>query len=229
MQARFPNFSLDNQAALCRNGKSLFPRPLPIVVKFRKPMKSTDLPILPFASKKKWSDWLAKGHDKSTGVWLKIAKKDSQIPSVTYDEALDVALCYGWIDGQKKGYDDKYWLQKFTPRGPKSIWSKINTEKAERLIANAEMKPPGLKVIELAKQDGRWDAAYASQKNVTVPEDFQAELDKNKKALAFFATLNSVNRYAILFRIHNAKKPETRAKRIQQFVEMLERSEKIHP
>ena len=192
-------------------------------------MKSTDLPILPFASKKKWSDWLAKGHDKSAGVWLKLAKKDSDIPSVTYEEALDIALCYGWIDGQKKGFDDKYWLQKFTPRGPRSIWSKINTEKVERLIARGKMKPAGLKAIELAKQDGRWDAAYASQKNVTVPEDFQAELDKNKKALAFFATLNSVNRYAILFRIHNAKKPETRAKRIQQFVEMLERSEKIYP
>jgi len=192
-------------------------------------MKSTDLPSLPFASKKKWADWLAKQHDKSAGVWLKIAKKDSEIPSVTYDEALDVALCYGWIDGQKKGLDDKYWLQKFTPRGPKSIWSKINTEKAERLIARGEMKPAGLKVIELAKQDGRWDAAYASQKNISVPEDFQAALDNNKKALAFFATLNSVNRYAILFRIQTAKKPETRAKRIQQFVEMLERNEKIYP
>ena len=192
-------------------------------------MKSTDLPSLPFASKKKWADWLAKQHDKSAGVWLKIAKKDSEIPSVTYDEALDVALCYGWIDGQKKGFDDKYWLQKFTPRGSKSIWSKINTEKVERLIARGEMKPAGLKVIELAKQDGRWEAAYASQKNISVPEDFQAALDNNNKAKAFFTTLNSVNRYAILFRIHNVKKPETRVKRIQQFVEMLERNEKIYP
>jgi len=192
-------------------------------------MKPTDLPTLPFASKKKWADWLAKQHDKSAGVWLKIAKKDSEIPSVTYDEALDVALCYGWIDGQKKAFDDKYWLQKFTPRGPKSIWSKINTEKVERLIASGEMKPAGLKAIELAKQDGRWDAAYASQKNISVPEDFQAALDDNKKAKAFFTTLNSVNRYAILFRIHNVKKPETRVQRIQQFVEMLERNEKIYP
>jgi len=192
-------------------------------------MKSTDLPSLPFASKKKWADWLAKQHDKSAGVWLKIAKKDSEIPSVTYDEALDVALCYGWIDGQKKGFDDKYWLQKFTPRGSKSIWSKINTEKVERLIASGEMKPAGLKAIELAKQDGRWDAAYASQKNISVPEDFQAALDNNDKAKAFFVTLNSVNRYAILFRIHNVKKPETRVKRIQEFVEMLERNEKIYP
>jgi uncharacterized protein YdeI (YjbR/CyaY-like superfamily) len=182
----------------------------------------------PFSNKKKWADWLAKQHDKSAGVWVKLAKKDSGIPSVTYDEALDVALCYGWIDGQKKGFDDKYWLQKFTPRGPKSIWSKINTEKAERLIASGEMKPGGLKAIEAAKQDGRWEAAYASQKNISIAEDFQAALNKNKKAKDFFATLNSVNRYAILFRIETAKKAETRAKRIQQFVEMLERNEKLY-
>ncbi|HEU0294007.1 MAG TPA: YdeI/OmpD-associated family protein [Anaerolineales bacterium] len=191
-------------------------------------MKSTDLPILPFANKKKWADWLAKGHDKSSGVWLKLGKKDSGIASITYEEALDVALCYGWIDGQKKGFDEKYWLQKFTPRGPKSIWSKINTEKAERLIKSGEMKPAGLKAVEAAKQDGRWDAAYASQKNVAIPDDFQAALDTNKKAKAFFATLNSVNRYAILFRIQTAKKAETRAKRIQQFIEMLEKNEKIY-
>jgi uncharacterized protein YdeI (YjbR/CyaY-like superfamily) len=197
--------------------------------KILKAMKPTDLPILPFENKKKWTDWLAKQHDKSAGVWLKLAKKNSGIASITYEEALDVALCYGWIDGQKGGFDDKYWLQKFTPRGPKSIWSKINTEKAERLIASGEMMSAGLKAIEAAKQDGRWEAAYVSQKNASVPEDFQAALDKNKKAKAFFATLNSVNRYAILFRIQTAKKPETRAKRIQQFVEMLERNEKLYP
>ena len=191
-------------------------------------MKSKDLPILPFASKKKWADWLAKQHDKSAGVWLKLAKKDSGIASVTYDEALDVALCYGWIDGQKNGFDEQYWLQKFTPRGAKSIWSKINTMKAEKLIASGEMRHAGLKAIELAKQDGRWDAAYESQKNISIPDDFQSVLDKNKKAKAFFATLNSVNRYAILFRIHNAKKAETRVKRIQQFIEMLEKKEKIY-
>src|ERR1041384_3779805 len=169
--------------------------------------KSAELPILPFANKKKWTDWLAKQHDKSAGVWLKIAKKDMGIPSVTYEESLDVALCYGWIDGQKKGFDNEYWLQKFTPRGPKSIWSKINTEKAERLIASGEMKTAGPKAIALAKQDGRWEAAYASQRNVSVPDDFQAALDRNKKAKAFFTTLNSANRYAILFRIYNTKKP----------------------
>jgi uncharacterized protein YdeI (YjbR/CyaY-like superfamily) len=191
-------------------------------------MKSTDLPVLSFESKKKWAAWLTKQHDRSAGVWLKLAKKDSELSSVTYEEALDVALCYGWVDGQKKGFNDKYWLQKFTPRGPKSIWSKINTEKAERLIASGDMKPAGLRVIEAAKQDGRWEAAYASQKNISVPEDFQTALDKSKKAKEFFTALNSVNRYAILFRIHNAKRSKTRAKRIQQFVEMLERGEKIY-
>lgn len=188
--------------------------------------KAAELPILPFESKKKWANWLARQHDKSSGVWLKLAKKDSGISSITYEEALDVALCYGWIDGQKKGFDERYWLQKFTPRGRKSIWSKINTEKAERLIASGEMKPAGLKAIEAAKQDGRWAAAYASQKNISVPEDFQAALNENKEAKAFFGTLNSVNRYAVLFRIHNSKKAETRARRIHQFVEMLERGDK---
>ena len=191
-------------------------------------MKPTDLPILPFENKKKWADWLARQHAKSTGVWLKLAKKSSGIGSVMYEEALDVALCYGWIDGQKGSFDEQYWLQKFTPRGPKSIWSKINTEKAEKLIAAGEMKPAGLKAIEAAKNDGRWAAAYASQKNISIPEDFQAALDKNKKAKAFFATLKSAERYSFLFRIQTAKKAETRAKRIQQFVEMLERNEKIH-
>ena len=190
--------------------------------------KSAELLTLSFASKQKWADWLTKQHDKSAGVWLKLAKKDSGIASVTYEEALDVALCYGWIDGQKKGFDDKYWLQKFTPRGPKSIWSKINTEKAERLIASRAMKPAGLKAVEAAKQDGRWDAAYSSQRNIAVPDDFQAALNRNGKAKTFFQTLNSANRYAILFRIQTAKKPETRARHIQKFVEMLERGEKIH-
>jgi uncharacterized protein YdeI (YjbR/CyaY-like superfamily) len=191
-------------------------------------MKSAELPILPFANKQKWADWLAEQYDKFTGVWLKLAKKNSDIASITYEDALDVALCYGWIDGQKKGFDDKYWLQKFTPRGSKSIWSKINTEKVERLIVSGEMQPAGLKAIEAAKQDGRWDSAYASQKNISVPQDFQAALNENKKAKEFFATLNSVNRYAILFRIHQAKKAQTRAKRIQQFIEMLAKHETLH-
>ncbi|MFT3894027.1 MAG: YdeI/OmpD-associated family protein [Anaerolineales bacterium] len=191
-------------------------------------MTATELPTLPFESKKKWADWLAKQHNKSTGVWLKIGKKGIGISSVTYEEALDVALCYGWIDGQKKGFDDQFWLQKFTPRGAKSIWSKINTEKAEKLIASGEMKPAGLKAIEAAKQDGRWEAAYHSQKTIGVPEDFLSALEKNKKAKAFFETLKSANRYAFLFRLQTAKKAETREKRIRQFVEMLEKGETFH-
>src|SRR5258706_3685560 len=187
-----------------------------------------DLPILPFASQKKWAEWLAKQHDKSAGLWLKIAKKGSGISSVTYDQALEIALCYGWIDSQQGSFDEKYFLQKFTPRRPKSIWSKINVEKAERLIKGKQMKPAGLKAVETAKKDGRWEKAYDSQKTATVPNDFQAALDKNNKAIAFFAALNSVNRYAILFRIHNAKKAETRVKRIKQFIEMLEKNEKIY-
>ena len=187
-----------------------------------------DYPTLPFANKKKWADWLAKQHGKSVGVWLKLAKKDSGIATVTYDEAVESALCYGWIDGQKKGFDDKYWLQKFTPRGPKSIWSKINTEKVERLIKSGEMKPAGLKAIEAAKKDGRWAQAYDSQKNISVPKDFESALNKNKKAKAFFDTLKNSERYSFLFRIHTAKKAETRAKLIRKFVEMLEKNEKVY-
>jgi uncharacterized protein YdeI (YjbR/CyaY-like superfamily) len=190
---------------------------------------TTELPILPFASQAKWTDWLKKNHEKSAGLWLKIAKKDSGISTVTYAEALEIALCYGWIDGQKGSFDDKYFLQKFTPRRPKSIWSKINVEKVERLIANGQMKPAGLKAIEAAKADGRWAQAYDSQKNISIPQDFQEALNKSKKAKAFFETLNSVNRYAILFRIHNVKKAETRTKKIKQFIEMLEKNEKIYP
>lgn len=190
-------------------------------------MKSTDIPTLPFDSKKKWTDWLARQHGKSAGLWLKLAKKDSGIPSITYEEALDVALCYGWIDGQKKSFDNQYWLQKFTPRGARSIWSKINTEKAKRLIASGEMKPAGLKAVEAAKADGRWEAAYASQKNISIPSDFQAALDKNKKAKVFFARLKSAERYSFLFRLHQTKKPETRARKIQEFIELLEGGETI--
>jgi len=188
-----------------------------------------DLPILPFENQKDWGAWLDKNQATSSGIWLKLAKKASGIQSVTYDEALEVALCYGWIDGQKKSHDETSWLQKFTPRGSKSIWSKINTEKARRLIESGKMKPAGLKAVERAKQDGRWDAAYASQSKAVAPEDLQAELDRNTKAKAFFATLDSRNRYAILHRIHTAKKAETRAKRIEQFVRMLEKKEKIYP
>jgi len=186
---------------------------------------TTEFPILPFESKKKFAEWLAKNHDKSAGLWLKIAKKATGISTVTYAEALDVALCYGWIDGQKGSFDEQYFLQKFTPRRPKSIWSKINVEKVERLIASGEMKLSGLKAVEAAKLDGRWAAAYSSQKNMEVPADFQSALNKNKKAKAFFETLTGSRRYSFLLRIETAKKAETREKRIRQFVEMLAKGE----
>jgi len=191
--------------------------------------KTIDLPVLSFDRQKDWAAWLVKNHTTSSGVWLRLAKKASGIQSVTYDEALEVAMCYGWIDGQKKSHDETSWLQKFTPRGPKSIWSKVNTEKAERLIESGQMKPAGLKAVESARQDGRWDAAYAPQSKATVPSDLQAELDRNARAKAFFATLDSRNRYAILHRIHTAKKAETRARRIEQFIRMLEKKEKLYP
>lgn len=186
-------------------------------------------PILEFRQKSAWTRWLEKNHDKSSGVWIRLAKKNSEVSSISRSDALDVALCFGWIDGQARSEGDKTWLQKFTPRGKRSIWSKINRENVRRLIESGEMRPPGIAEIERAKKDGRWEAAYDSPKSIAIPDELQAELDRNKKAKAFFDTLNSQNRYAILFRIHTAKKAETKAKRIRQFVEMLERGEKIHP
>ncbi|UQA57600.1 YdeI/OmpD-associated family protein [Polyangium aurulentum] len=188
-----------------------------------------EAPIIAFAEPRAWSDWLAAHHASSRGVWLKLAKKASGVASITYPEALEVALAWGWIDGLKRSHDDASWLQKFTPRGPKSLWSKINREKAMALIAAGEMKPSGLAEVERAKKDGRWEAAYDSPSKATVPEDLAAALAKNPRAAAFFATLNAANRYAVLFRIHTAKKPETRAKRIAAFVEMLAKGEKLHP
>jgi uncharacterized protein YdeI (YjbR/CyaY-like superfamily) len=182
-----------------------------------------------FKTQADWAAWLERNHAKSDGVWLKFAKKRSGKTSVSYDEALDVALCYGWIDSQTKAFDDSYTAQRWTPRRAKSIWSKRNREKAEALIRSRKMRPAGKAAIEAAKKDGRWDAAYDSPSRATVPEDLQAALDKNKRAKAFFATLDSRNRYAILFRTHNAKKPETRARRIEQFVAMLARKEKLYP
>ena len=194
----------------------------------KSPAVSAELPILLFEHQQAWAEWLDQQASDSPGAWLRFAKKKSEIRSLSYAEALDVALCHGWIDSQKKSYDEASWLQKFTPRGPKSIWSKINREKVQALIEAGRMKPAGLLAVERAKGDGRWDAAYDSQSNATVPEDLQAALDQNPKASAFFATLDSANRYAILFRIHAAKKPETRIKKIAAFVEMLERNQKIH-
>ncbi len=187
-----------------------------------------NIPVKLFKTQKAWTTWLDKNHAKSAGVWLQIAKKAGPVKSVSYAEALEVALCYGWIDGQKKGLDEAAWLQKFSPRGPRSIWSKINREKAEELIKNGRMQAAGLAAINRAKQNGRWDAAYDSHRTATVPDDLQAALEQNPAAQAFFATLDSANRYAILWRVQTAKKAETRARRIAQFVTMLENHEKIH-
>src|SRR6266550_1006180 len=187
------------------------------------------LSIMSFETQQDWERWLTEHHTDTVGIWLKIAKKETGISSVYYAEALESALCYGWIDGQKASFDEQYWLQKFTPRGPKSMWSKVNCDKATALLASDRMQPAGRRQMELAKVDGCWEAAYESQSKITIPDDFQRELDNNQKAKEFFKTLNSVNRYAILLRIQTAKKPETRSARIQKFIEMLAKNEKIHP
>ena len=180
------------------------------------------LPKLPFASAGDWEAWLEANHAAADGVWIKMAKKNSGIDSVRYPEVLDLALCFGWIDGRRETLDERYFLQRYTPRRPRSNWSRINREKAERLIAEGSMRPAGLAEVERAKADGRWEAAYESQKNIGVPDDLQRELDARPKAGAFFAELNSQNRYAILYRLHEAKRPETRARRLEKFVAMLE-------
>ena len=181
-----------------------------------------------FKSKHDWAAWLEKNHRKSTGLWLRLAKKGSRLRSVTYQEALQVALCYGWIDGQKRPESNETWLQRFVSRSSTSIWSKINREKALALIVSGEMKAAGLEAIENAKKNARWDAAYDSPSKATVPSDFQAALDANPRAAAFFKTLDGANRYAVLWRIQTVKKAETRARKIVQLIEMLERKEKIH-
>ncbi len=186
-----------------------------------------ELPIVHFEDADAFAEWLERNHGESPGVWLRHAKKGAALRSVSYAEALDVALCYGWIDSQKKSNDEQTWLQKFGPRGPKSLWSRINREKIEALTAAGRMKAAGMEAVERAKADGRWDAAYDSQRNATVPDDLQAELDRSPAARDFFASLNGANRYAVLFRIQTAK-PAARAARIASLVAMLERGEKIH-
>ena len=193
-----------------------------------KPLKG-GLPVMPFRSGREWAAWLARHHATSRGIWLKFAKKGTGIASVYYPEALDVALCYGWIDGLVNRFDERHYLQRFTPRRPKSKWSRINCGKAAALIANKKMKPAGLRQIEAAKVDGRWGGAYDSPRIATVPKDLRAALEKNTRAKEFFATFTGRNRYAILFRIHDAKRPETRARRIAQFVEMLAAGKKPYP
>ena len=191
------------------------------------PEKSKDAPVKAFDSEKKWERWLAAHHSDPTGIFLRISKKDSGIKSVTYQEALDVALCYGWIDGIRKGFDEQSFLQKFTPRRPRSIWSKKNTMNIDRLDKEGRMKPSGWKQVELAKTDGRWERAYDSPREMKVPDDFVRALSKSKKAKTFFDTLNKTNRFAIAFRLHAAKKPETRKRRMENIVEMLKRGERL--
>jgi uncharacterized protein YdeI (YjbR/CyaY-like superfamily) len=187
------------------------------------------LPRIPFPTSSEWEQWLEDNHARSDGVWVKVAKKDSGIESVRYPEVLESALCFGWIDGRRQALDEQYFLQRFTPRRSRSKWSRINRETAERLIAEGRMKPAGRAEVERAKADGRWEAAYHGQKSITVPDDLQRELDSRPKAKAFFAELTSQNRYAILYRLQDAKKPETRARRLEKFVAMLEAGETIHP
>jgi uncharacterized protein YdeI (YjbR/CyaY-like superfamily) len=186
--------------------------------------------VLPFATAEAWEEWLRANHDtRPGGVWIKFARKASGIPTVTYMEALHAALCYGWIDGQARSFDERFYLQRFTPRRARSIWSKRNVAFATALIESGRMQPAGLREIERAKADGRWDAAYDGPSAATVPDDLQAALDANPAAAEFFAGLSGQNRYAILHRVQTARKPETRARRIETFVAMLERGETLHP
>lgn len=187
-----------------------------------------DLPIHLFAAPAALESWLEENHGSSDGVWLKIAKKGANKPSVTYREALGLALCFGWIDSQKRGFDDEYFLQRFTPRRPRGRWSKINREKAEALIEAGRMRSSGLAEVEAAKADGRWEAAYEGQRSAKVPADLQSELDASPAAAESFAALDSANRYAIVYRLDEAKRPDTRERRLRKFVAMLERGEKIH-
>ena len=191
--------------------------------------RAADPPVKSFATARAFETWLSRSHGKAEGIWLVIAKKGSGIRSVTYAEAVEVALCYGWIDGQAKRLDDERYVQKFTPRRERSPWSQINRGRALSLIDEGRMQEPGVREIERAKADGRWDAAYASPRAATVPDDLATALRRNKKAKAAFEALDSRNRFAILYRVNDAKKPETRARRIAQFVEMLSEGRKPYP
>jgi uncharacterized protein YdeI (YjbR/CyaY-like superfamily) len=192
-------------------------------------MPTVDNPTKTFASRAAFETWMAKNHARSDGIWIKIAKRDTGIRSVTHAEALEIALCYGWIDGQRQRHDDVYFLQRFTPRRARSIWSKINRESALALIESGAMKPAGMREVERAQRDGRWDAAYASQRTAEVPPELETLLRKNARARTFFESLDSRNRYAILHRLATAKKPETRERRAHQFFAMLKNGETIYP
>ena len=189
----------------------------------------TDLPLLLVESLADWEDWLAQHHAQASGVWLQIAKKGQGVRSVSYAEAVEGGLCYGWIDGQKKSFDETFYLQRFTPRRSNSIWSQVNVNKAMALIDSGRMQPAGLAEVEKAKANGRWQTAYAPQSAEEIPSELQAALDANPQAKAFFAQLDKVNRYAFCFRVQTAKKPETRQKRVEKFITMLNNGEKIYP
>jgi uncharacterized protein YdeI (YjbR/CyaY-like superfamily) len=182
-----------------------------------------------FASAAEWESWLREHHESAPGVWIMFARKGSGLPTVTYLEALHAALCFGWIDGQARGHDDSHYLQRFTPRRARSIWSKRNRDFATALIESGRMQPAGLREVQRARDDGRWDAAYDAPSTATVPDDLRAALDADPRAAALFAGLSSQNRYAILHRIQTAKRPETRARRIEKFVAMLARGETLYP
>ena len=188
----------------------------------------TDVPLIPFAAAGDWECWLEKNHSVSNGIWIQMYKKDTGIASVYYPEALDVALCYGWIDGQRKSIDELSYMQRFTPRRPRSIWSKRNIEHIARLTNEGRMKPTGLKEAEAAKADGRWEQAYDSPANMSLPDDFVTELKKDKKALSFYESLNKANQYAIAWRLQTAKRPETKEKRKNEILAMLKKEEKFH-
>jgi uncharacterized protein YdeI (YjbR/CyaY-like superfamily) len=187
-----------------------------------------DLPIVAFPSAAEWEEWLEANHADSRGVWVRIAKRDSGLDSVRYPEVLDVALCFGWIDGQRRAGDERTFLQRMTPRGPRSRWSRINRDRADELAGEGRMRPAGKARMEEARADGRWDAAYQPQSRATVPADLRAALDANPAAREAFAGLDSRNRYAVLYRVEDAKRPETRARRIEQFVAMLAEGRRPH-
>jgi uncharacterized protein YdeI (YjbR/CyaY-like superfamily) len=192
-------------------------------------MSAPDLPIRSFSSAADWSAWLDAEHAISGGCWLKIAKKSAAEPTVSYAEALEVALCFGWIDGQKRSFDEDHWLQRFTPRKPGSRWSKINAAKADALMAAGRMRPAGQREVDAARTDGRWDAAYEGQRASTVPDDLRQALAANPAAAEFFNMISSVNRYAIVYRIGSVKRAETRARKVAQYVQMLAEHKTIHP
>ena len=193
-----------------------------------KKLENKEPEILSFETSGAFEKWLAKHHNKVNGILLRFYKKESGKKSITYKEAVDEALCYGWIDGRANKFDDGSWIQKFTPRGARSIWSKKNTANVERLTSLGKMRPPGLEEVEKAKADGRWAKAYDSPKDMQLPDDFMKALTKNKKANAFFETLNKANKYAIGWRLQTAKRPETKEKRIKAIVEMLSKQQKFH-